>query len=120
MISKLQNFLAKIFSSSSSENCLLHSEIKILRKLFIKQITVLRNCISFSGKPLKASTRLICSKAFAYLETESSFFKIVIAFPKKTSEVDTKVNNNEINFSFGTKVCVEYPHHDFAQLNASK
>jgi hypothetical protein len=30
------------------------------------------------------------------------------------------VNNNEINFSFGTKVCVEYPHHDFAQLNASK
>lgn len=40
--------------------------------------------------------------------------------PKNASEDDRKVNSNYMKLSFGTKVSVEYPHHDFAQLNDSR
>jgi hypothetical protein len=79
-----------------------------------------KKVMSFSGKPLIASAKLIYSSALAYCEFDNNFFRIVTALPKNASEDDRKVNSNYMKRSFGTKVSVEYPHHDFAQLNDSR
>jgi hypothetical protein len=67
----------------------------------------LRNAMSFSGSPLRACSRLVCSRAFAYFEFDNNLLRIVTALPKNASEDDSREKSNYIKLSFGTKLSVE-------------
>lgn len=102
-----QYFRAKTFSSSSSEKSCEHCSTKWLRRVEMQWMVDLRNAMSFSGSPLRACSRLVCSRAFAYFEFDNNLLRIVTALPKNASEDDSREKSNYIKLSFGTKLSVE-------------